>query len=653
MQKQEIENLLNARQIDEAEQMLQASNLSPTVLLPLKIRLLFLQNKYSEALELAEQMLHDVPQSAEAYRWKAEILDDGFHNFTESIKCSTKAIQLDPTYAEAYVVRGNTKRWMTPADYEGAMEDYQIALKHDNCNSSAYSGMGWVLLEAPEKIDDALQTFTTALSHDSHDFAAYQGVSVCFFRKGKTDKAIEYINKAIELNPDAYYLYPSRASYKSYLPTPPINDIFDDYCMAFQKVPCKKDFNYSNLFDIAYAAKKLEKVADLLWDMSDTLPQREDILNFYIVLISTATDEYLNFILSKGISMEYQSSTGRVLFHELIKLCDCEIIKKIKPNKNIISKKNEQGLTPLAVAVLTDKIDTGKYLLSLGSFADEMVAYPCMTPFAMAIATNKTEWINLFLRNSVNINHPLKAIGSYLSLACSMKRWEIAEVLLEKGANPNYSGLTGNTSPLRFCDLKQNKEFAEKLLATGARLEHSWLFSDNMIKKRAEALKKHVAEMNNAITSAACSDFYSYLRFENLSDKEQKFIKKFVSENQSSENCDKNQLIAMHLLDSCSSELVWPDPDSYPLVKLLPKQEENAVQMQKEETVQTPKEDAISTCGDVKRQTPKKEIYPGLVWVGFIPFWISTKSFIGALLITAGAYVVLCIVKSAMRRNSQ
>ena len=653
MQKQEIENLLNTRHTDEAEKNMQASDLPPAVLLPLRIRLLFLQNKYSEALELVEQMLHDAPNSAEAYRWKAEILDDGFHNFIESIKCSTRAIEIDANYAEAYVVRGNTKRWMTPADYDGAMEDYKIALTHDSCNSSAYSGMGWILLETPEKIDEALQNFTTALCHDSHNFAAYQGVSVCFFRKGKADKAIEYINKAIEVNPDAYYLYQSRAFYKSELPTPPINDICNDYCLAFQKSPCKKDFNYSYLFDTAYAAKKLEKVANLLWDMADVLPQREDILNFYIVLIATATDEYLNFILSKGISMEYQSSTGRVLFHELIKLCDCEIIRKFKLTSNLICKRNEQGLTPLAVAVLADKFDTGKYLLSQGSSADEMVAYPCMTPLAMAITTNKTEWINLFLRNGVNINHPLKAIGSYLSLACSMKRWEIAEVLLEKGANPNYSGLTGNTSPLRFCDLKQNKEVADKLLSAGARLEYSWLFSDNMIKKRAETLKKYAAEMNNTLTIATCSDFYSYLRFENLSDREQKFIKKFVAENQSSENCDKNQLIAMHLLDSCSSEPVWPEPDSYPLVKLLPKQEDNAVLMQKEETVQTQKEEVISANGDVNRQTPKKEINPGLVWVGFIPFWISTKSFIGALLITAGAYVVLCIVKSAMRRNSQ
>ena len=197
MQKQEIENLLNARQTDEAEKNMQASDLPPAVLLPLRIRLLFLQNKYSEALELVEQMLHDAPNSAEAYRWKAEILDDGFHNFIESIKCSTRAIEIDANYAEAYVVRGNTKRWMTPADYDGAMEDYKIALTHDSCNSSAYSGMGWILLETPEKIDEALQNFTTALCHDSHNFAAYQGVSVCFFRKGKADKAIEYISPMI------------------------------------------------------------------------------------------------------------------------------------------------------------------------------------------------------------------------------------------------------------------------------------------------------------------------------------------------------------------------------------------------------------------------------------------------------------------------
>ena len=156
MQCQEIKNLLDTRQLDAAEKVLLASNLPSAEALPLKIRLLFLRKNYKTALEIVEDMLRGDPSSPIAYRWKAEILDDGFHDFKASIESSSKAIQLDTSYAEAYVVRGNTKRWMTPADNDGAIEDYNSAIKYDPNNSLAYSGIGWVLLEIPEKLDDEI-----------------------------------------------------------------------------------------------------------------------------------------------------------------------------------------------------------------------------------------------------------------------------------------------------------------------------------------------------------------------------------------------------------------------------------------------------------------------------------------------------------------
>ena len=141
MQNQEIRSLLEKRKLDEAEKLMQTSDLSPADLLPFKIQLLFLRQNYKEALVLVEEMLLENPNSAVAYRWKAEIFDDGFHDYKKSIECSSKAIELDPSYAEAYVIRGNAKRWMTPADNEGAIGDYNSALKHDKNNAVRY-GLG-------------------------------------------------------------------------------------------------------------------------------------------------------------------------------------------------------------------------------------------------------------------------------------------------------------------------------------------------------------------------------------------------------------------------------------------------------------------------------------------------------------------------------
>lgn len=646
MQCQEIKNLLDARQLDAAEKVLLASNLPSAEALPLKIRLLFLRKNYKTALEIVEDMLRSEPSSPIAYRWKAEILDDGFHDFKASIESSSKAIQLDPSYAEAYVVRGNTKRWMTPADNDGAIEDYNSAIKYDPNNSLAYSGIGWVLLEIPEKLDDALQKFTIALCHNKNNFAAYQGVSVVFYRKGQLPKAIEYINKAIDLNPDAYYLYQTRALYKGNLDQPPKGEICDDYCLAYKKVSCKKDFNFSDLFDSAYDSDNLEKVAELLWEEIDNIPEREDILNFHILLLSAAKDEWRDLILSKGIPAEYQAPSGRVLFHEIIALCDCEVVKKIDPSKKLICKVNELGLTPLAVAVKSEKIDIGKYLLSKGSSADEMIAFPWMTPFAMAITMNKIDWIDLFLKKGVNINRPLKKIGSYLSLACSLGHWDIAEKLLANGANPNHSGLTGDVQPLRFCD--KSNGFATNLLMAGAHLEYSQICSDSIIKERTKNIQKNIAKAKNSTEMADFSVFFSHLRTEFLTDEEKKLLTKAHNSTPPSLSYDENYRFAMNLLCSCISDISWPKEDSYPLVELPPEPAAN-----KENKIETDNKKSSSATIYEKKQAPKKQICPEVAWIGFIPFWICTGSFISALFITVGIYVGLCVIKSVMGGGSR
>ena len=661
MQNQEIKSLLEKRKLDEAEKLMQTSDLSPADLLLFKTQLLFLRQKYKEALALAEEMLRENPNSAVAYRWKAEILDDGFHDYKTSVECSSKAIELDPSYAEAYVIRGNAKRWMKPTDNKGVIEDYNQALKYDKSNSTAYSGIGWALLEMPGKSDEALQKFTAALCFDSSSYAAYQGISAVFHKKDQLDKAIEYINKAIEINPDAYYLYETRALYRKRSGKSSAEEVFDDYCIAFQKISCKKDFDFSSFFDAAYKSGKMEKAAGLLWSELDHLPKREDILSFHWLLVCDAEGDWLNLILTKGLPADYRTPGGKIWFHELI--CGCEKYEdfiKIPISKNLLCKVNEEGLTPLGVAVRLDTIDIGRYLLSAGSSADEFIASPWMTPFAMAITLNKRNWVELFLESGANVNHPLKRTGSYLTLACRLKHWEIAQTLLDHGADPNHPGLTGDMQPLRFCDPEENKEIVEKLLAKGARLEYARSLAGTLLEKRKEKLKSILN--GDVVNQETFNDFFAWLDIKSISEKESKIIQK-AKQAKSDLIYDENRRFAIQMSESCQSVIVWPKDDAYYLIEMssAPKDESKKQGIKENSATQSDSRfrsevEQNRTKGSSAKSAPPVEDTSTRMannnWpmqIGQVFFCLAVTTFVSGILLaiafkSAGTFLPLCFI---------
>lgn len=92
----------------------------------------------------------------------------GRNQVDAAIESYTRAIELSPNYAEAYVQRGVAKR--TRGDLEGAIQDYEKAFSIDPKSivgnrfvAQAYSNRGFIKLNALE-VDSAIEDFTKAIN---------------------------------------------------------------------------------------------------------------------------------------------------------------------------------------------------------------------------------------------------------------------------------------------------------------------------------------------------------------------------------------------------------------------------------------------------------------------------------------------------------
>lgn len=126
--------------------------------------------------------------------------------YMEAVIHLNKAIEIDPTYAQAYFVRGNIKAEFE--DYHGAMKDYNHAIEYSPKMSDAFFERG----NAKMKLQDyygAISDYTSAISFNENHIQAY-------FQRGRAkqfllayEEAIADCSKIITINPksaDAWFM---------------------------------------------------------------------------------------------------------------------------------------------------------------------------------------------------------------------------------------------------------------------------------------------------------------------------------------------------------------------------------------------------------------------------------------------------------------
>jgi len=110
----------------------------------------------------------------------------------------SRAIEMNPRYADAYVSRGKT--YVAKNDSDLAISDFGAAIRLDPRNVQAYNSRG-DLLRAKGDNDRAIADFSDAIRLDARNNFAYRNRGFVYGVKGDDDRAIADYGDAIRIDP--------------------------------------------------------------------------------------------------------------------------------------------------------------------------------------------------------------------------------------------------------------------------------------------------------------------------------------------------------------------------------------------------------------------------------------------------------------------
>ena len=148
------------------------------------------------------------PQYAEAYNNRG-VANAALGKYEEAIKDYTKAIKLDSQDAEAYNNRGFAN--VALKKYTEAITDFNKAIEFDSQDAKFYSNRG-LLNSVLKNYEEAIKDYTEAIELDPQYVEAYNNRGIANRALGKFEEAIEDYDKAIELDPQFSTAYLNRGN---------------------------------------------------------------------------------------------------------------------------------------------------------------------------------------------------------------------------------------------------------------------------------------------------------------------------------------------------------------------------------------------------------------------------------------------------------
>ena len=139
-------------------------------------------------------------------------LDEGIADinngkYSEAIEKIDKSIELKNDWEISYFYRAVSNQALEK--YDEAMLDYTKALQINNKMTDAYYNRANIILSRKDienpKIENAIEDLEKALELDGKFIDALFAMAAAYKKLGQYHKALEYLEKLLEIEPDAIY----------------------------------------------------------------------------------------------------------------------------------------------------------------------------------------------------------------------------------------------------------------------------------------------------------------------------------------------------------------------------------------------------------------------------------------------------------------
>jgi tetratricopeptide (TPR) repeat protein len=164
---------------------------------------------YNGAIEDCTKAIQLDPSYADAYRRRGAAYTDK-KIYDKALADTNEAIRLKPDYAEAYNNRGNI--YYNKKDYEMALKDYNTCIEIKPDYAEAYNNRGGIY-SIKKDFEIALIDYSTAIRLKPDFAAAYHNRGIIYLNKKNAENALNDFNTAIRLKPDYAEAYNNRGVY--------------------------------------------------------------------------------------------------------------------------------------------------------------------------------------------------------------------------------------------------------------------------------------------------------------------------------------------------------------------------------------------------------------------------------------------------------
>lgn len=155
------------------------------------------QKRYPELFAQCKVLAKKFPKEGVIYNIQGNACAE-MERFEDAISAFSKAIRVEPTYAEAHSNLGNA--YQSSGEIEKAKDCFRTAIKLKPNYAEAHSNLGNALGISGD-LDEAVRCFERAVKYRPNYVQAYKNWVVALFGKDDLDGAFELVNRIVELDP--------------------------------------------------------------------------------------------------------------------------------------------------------------------------------------------------------------------------------------------------------------------------------------------------------------------------------------------------------------------------------------------------------------------------------------------------------------------